>query len=88
MQLFIVTLLIFGSSAYLLFKWLPKKHKQKLSAWLIKKSPQLDGVLNMPSDGCSGGCSSCGACEQAPIKNSTNDEIKIIRIVPNLSRLN
>ena len=88
MQLFIVILLICGSSAYLAFKWLPTKQKQEFSAWLIKKTPKLSGVLNMSNGGCSGGCSSCGACEQPVIKNNTNKEIKIIRIIPNFSRLN
>ena len=88
MQLCIVVLLICGSCAYLLLKWLPTSRKQKLSAWLIRKVPQFNGVLSMPGDGCSGGCSSCGACEPTPMQNKTNKEIKIIRIVPNISRLN
>ena len=88
MQLLIVTLLICVSSAYLVFKWLPKKHKQKLSTWLIKKSPQLNGVVNKPNDGCSSGCSSCGACEQTSMKTTTSDEIRIIRIVSNFSHSN
>lgn len=88
MQLFIVILLICGSSAYLAFKWLPKKHKRKLSAWLIKKMPKVFVVLNTPDGGCSGGCSSCGACEQPVTKNNSNKEIKIIRIIPNFSHLN
>ena len=88
MQSFIVALLIFGSCAYLVFKWLPKNHKQKLTARLVKIAPKLSEALPIPNDGCSGGCSSCGACEQPSIKNNANDGIKIIRIVPNFSRLN
>lgn len=88
MQLIIVTLLIGVSSAYLLFKWLPKKQKQYLRTWLIKKAPQLDGVLNMTNNKCSDGCSSCGGCEQPMEKINTIEKMKIIRIFPNSSSLN
>ena len=88
MQLFIVTLLISLSSIYILFKWLPKKQKQYLMTWSIKKVPQLERVLNMTNNRCSDGCSSCGACEQPIEKKNANENIKIIRIFPNSSSLN
>jgi hypothetical protein len=88
MQLLIVILLICGACAYLVFKWLPKQHKQNLTAWAIKKIPQLNGILNTPFNACSDGCSSCGACEQPAVKNNVAGQIKIIRIFPNSSTLN
>lgn len=88
MQLFIVILLICTACAYLIFKWLPKQHKQNLSSRLIKKIPQLNGILSMSNNACSDGCSTCGACEQPATKNNVTGQIKIIRIFPNSSTLN
>lgn len=87
MQLFIVILLICGAGAYLIFKWLPKQHKQNLTTWLIKKIPQLNGILSMSNGACSDGCSTCGACEQPAKKNNVAGQIKIINIFPNSSTL-
>ncbi len=88
MQLLIVILLICGAGAYLVFKWLPKPIKQNLTAWLMKKIPRLNGILNMSNNACSSGCSTCGACEQTAVKNTDLNQIKIIRIFPNSSTLN
>lgn len=88
MQLFISILMICSASSYLVLKWLPKKHKRNLYTWLIKKTPQLSAMLNIPERECSDGCSSCGTCEQVAIKNSADLQIKIIQIFPNSSTLN
>lgn len=88
MQLLIVILLICVACAYLAFKWLPKTHKQNLTAWMINNVPQLNGVLSMPNNACSDGCSSCGGCQQAAVKNESTNQMKIIRVFPNSSTLN
>jgi hypothetical protein len=88
MQLLIVILLICGACAYLVFKWLPKQLKQNLYAWIIKKVPPLNSILNMPNNACSEGCSSCGACEQPTLKNNATNQSKFIQIYPNSSTLN
>jgi hypothetical protein len=88
MQLLIVSLLIFSASAYLSLTWLPNRVKKILFVRLIKMAPRLNGVLNISSDGCSGGCSSCGACEQPAAAKKGNEQMKIIRIFPNSSTLN
>ena len=88
MQILIVILLICGACTYLVFKWLPKPYKQNLTVWMIKKIPQLNGILNMPNNACSGGCSSCGACEPSALTDKAGAQIKIIRIFPKSSPLN
>lgn len=88
MQLLIVILLICGACAYLVIKWLPKQLKQILYACLVKKIPQLNGILNMSNNACSSGCSTCGTCEQPAVKNNGARQNKIIRIFPNSSTLN
>lgn len=88
MQLFIVVILVCCAICYLILKWLPSNVKQKLNDWLIMKVPKLSKVLNVSKKACSGGCASCGECEEPVAKDTFSNRAKVIRIFVDPSTLN